>query len=149
MRQTALLTVLAQMGCRVPAEEMSLTPVDRIFTRIGANDNIFERESTFFVELTETRIILDYANVHSLVLIDELGRGTTTFGKQTQKILLFPIHFDSWFFRWLLNRLCCGQVFDFEKMQDHLLNSLSRVDQKIRGRRGHQDLPHGRGGGRG
>ena len=81
MRQTALLTILAQMGCKVPADEMMLSPVDRIFTRIGASDNIFERESTFFVELTETRVILDHANPHSLVLIDELGRGTTTFGK--------------------------------------------------------------------
>lgn len=79
MRQSALLTILAQVGAKLPALEFSATPVDRIFTRIGASDNIFEKESTFFVELLETRIILKYATSHSLVLIDELGRGTTTF----------------------------------------------------------------------
>ena len=83
MRQTALLVVLGQMGCRVPASQMSLTPVDRIFTRIGAADNMFDKESTFFVELAETSVILRHANRHSLVLIDELGRGTTTFGKRS------------------------------------------------------------------
>lgn len=79
MRQTALLTILAQIGSKVPANQFELSPVDRIFTRIGASDNIFEKESTFFVELSETKIILNYATNHSLVLIDELGRGTTTF----------------------------------------------------------------------
>jgi DNA mismatch repair protein MSH6 len=79
MRQTALLTILAQIGCKVPALEFSLSPVDRVFTRIGASDNIFEKESTFFVELSETRVILNHATTNSLVLIDELGRGTTTF----------------------------------------------------------------------
>ena len=79
MRQTALLTILSQVGCKVPAQEFSFSPVDRIFTRIGASDNIFEKESTFFVELNETRLILNNATKFSMVLIDELGRGTTTF----------------------------------------------------------------------
>ena len=61
LRQTALLTILAQTGAKVPAKEFVSTPVDRIFTRIGASDNIFDKESTFFVELLETRIILKYA----------------------------------------------------------------------------------------
>merc|ERR1719411_973977 len=79
MRQTALLTILAQLGTKVPAHEFALSPVDRIFTRIGASDNIFDKESTFFVELSETRMLLEYSTKHSLLLIDELGRGTTTF----------------------------------------------------------------------
>ncbi|XP_075263259.1 DNA mismatch repair protein Msh6-like isoform X2 [Convolutriloba macropyga] len=79
MRQTGLLIVLAQIGCFVPAERMSLTPVDRIFTRLGAMDRILCGESTFFVEMSETCCVLNYATRHSLVLLDELGRGTSTF----------------------------------------------------------------------
>ncbi|CAJ0960602.1 unnamed protein product, partial [Mesorhabditis belari] len=79
MRQTAVLAVLAHMGSFVPAESMRLTPVDRIFTRIGANDRIVAGQSTFFVELQETRLVLKSATSHSLVLIDELGRGTSTY----------------------------------------------------------------------
>eukprot|EP00092_Neocalanus_flemingeri_P023891 GFUD01025916.1.p1 GENE.GFUD01025916.1~~GFUD01025916.1.p1 ORF type:complete len:1157 (-),score=408.68 GFUD01025916.1:96-3209(-) len=79
MRQTGLLVILAQMGCMVPAQSMALTPVDRVFTRLGAEDNIVGGESTFFVELQETGAILSHASPHSLVLIDELGRGTATY----------------------------------------------------------------------
>ena len=71
--------ILAQMGCYVPASEFQLTPVDRLFTRLGASDHILGGESTFFVELSETAAILKHATVHSLVLLDELGRGTATF----------------------------------------------------------------------
>ncbi|CAJ0567662.1 unnamed protein product, partial [Mesorhabditis spiculigera] len=78
MRQTAVLAVLAHMGCLVPADECRLTPIDRIFTRIGANDRIMAGQSTFFVELHETRLVLRDATADSLVLIDELGRGTST-----------------------------------------------------------------------
>ena len=67
------------MGCYVPASEFQLTPVDRLFTRLGASDHILGGESTFFVELSETAAILKHATVHSLVLLDELGRGTATF----------------------------------------------------------------------
>ncbi|VDL78920.1 unnamed protein product [Nippostrongylus brasiliensis] len=79
MRQVAVLTVMAHMGSLVPAESMRLSPVDRIFTRIGANDRLICGQSTFFVELSETLVILKNATKHSLVLIDELGRGTSTF----------------------------------------------------------------------
>ena len=78
MRQTGLLVVLAQLGCRVPAQAMRLTPIDGLFTRMGARDGIFDGESTFFVELSETVQILRHATARSLVLIDELGRGTST-----------------------------------------------------------------------
>uniref|UniRef100_A0A146L1N3 DNA mismatch repair protein Msh6 n=1 Tax=Lygus hesperus TaxID=30085 RepID=A0A146L1N3_LYGHE len=79
MRQLGLLVIMAQMGCIIPAESLELTPVDRIFTRIGAQDDIMSGESTFFVELCETASILNNASVHSLVLVDELGRGTSTY----------------------------------------------------------------------
>ena len=79
MRQTGLLVILAQIGCMVPAVEMSLSPVDRVFTRLGAEDNIIGGESTFLVELMETASILSHASPHSLVLMDELGRGTATY----------------------------------------------------------------------
>lgn len=79
MRQTAVLAILAHLGCMVPADSMRLTPIDRIFTRIGANDRIMCGESTFFIELKETDIMLKNATEHSLLLIDELGRGTSTF----------------------------------------------------------------------
>ena len=79
MRQTGLLVILAQIGCMVPAQQMTLTPVDRVFTRLGAEDNIIGGESTFLVELQETAAILGHATPHSLVLMDELGRGTATY----------------------------------------------------------------------
>ncbi|PVD32426.1 hypothetical protein C0Q70_07860 [Pomacea canaliculata] len=68
-----------EYGCYVPAEKCCLTPVDRIFTRLGASDRIMAGESTFFVELSETSAILQHATEHSLVLMDELGRGTATY----------------------------------------------------------------------
>lgn len=79
LRQTCVLAILAQMGCFVPAEECRLTPVDRIFTRVGASDRILQGQSTFFVELAETANILQHATGRSLVILDELGRGTSTF----------------------------------------------------------------------
>ena len=79
LRQTALAVVLAQMGCYVPAESCELTPVDRVFTRIGASDRILEGKSTFFIEMEETKNVLQFATNRSLAILDELGRGTSTF----------------------------------------------------------------------
>jgi DNA mismatch repair protein MutS len=79
LRQTALLVVMAQCGCFVPAERMRLGLVDRIFTRIGASDNVARGRSTFMVEMTETAAILNTATNRSLVLLDEMGRGTATY----------------------------------------------------------------------
>ena len=79
MRQTALIVILAHIGCYVPAEKAVIGPVDRIFTRIGAADDLASGRSTFMVEMTETAAILNNATEHSLVLMDEIGRGTSTY----------------------------------------------------------------------
>ena len=79
MRQTALIVLLAYVGCFVPAESACIGPIDRIFTRIGASDNLAQGHSTFMVEMTETANILHNATQHSLVLLDEIGRGTSTY----------------------------------------------------------------------
>jgi len=68
-----LLTLLLFQGCHVPASSCQLTPVDRVFTRLGASDDIMAGESTFYVELSETASVLHHATKHSLVLVDELG----------------------------------------------------------------------------
>ena len=79
LRQTALITLMAQMGCYVPAESAHIGLVDKIFTRVGASDNISLGESTFMVEMTEAASILNNLSERSLVLFDELGRGTSTY----------------------------------------------------------------------
>lgn len=79
LRQTCLLAIIAQIGCCVPAKKYEGVIFDRIFCRIGANDRIIEGKSTFYMELDETKRILELASRNSLVVIDELGRGTSTF----------------------------------------------------------------------
>lgn len=79
MRQTALIALLAHVGSFVPAQRVILGPLDQIFTRIGASDDLASGRSTFMVEMTESAAILHHATEHSLVLMDEVGRGTSTF----------------------------------------------------------------------
>ena len=79
LRQAALLVILAQMGCFVPADAAVLPIVDRVFTRIGAADNLARGRSTFMVEMTETAVILNTATPRSLIVLDEIGRGTSTY----------------------------------------------------------------------
>ena len=79
MRQVALITLLAYVGSYVPAASATIGPIDRIFTRIGATDDLAGGRSTFMVEMTESAAILNGATEHSLVLMDEVGRGTSTF----------------------------------------------------------------------
>jgi DNA mismatch repair protein MutS len=106
MRQAALITILAHIGCFVPADSLRIGPVDRIFTRIGASDDISGGRSTFMVEMTETATILNNATASSLVLMDEIGRGTSTFdglslawaaahhmGERVKAFTLFATHY--------------------------------------------------------
>jgi DNA mismatch repair protein MutS len=79
LRQTALIVILAQMGSFVPARSARLSIIDRVFTRIGASDNLARGRSTFMVEMTETAAILHTATARSLILLDEVGRGTSTY----------------------------------------------------------------------
>ena len=106
MRQTALIVILAHVGSYVPADKLIVGPVDRIFTRIGASDDLAGGRSTFMVEMTETATILNNATEQSLVLMDEIGRGTSTFdglslawaaahhmGEKTKSFTLFATHY--------------------------------------------------------
>jgi DNA mismatch repair protein MutS len=106
MRQIALITLLAHIGSFVPAEAATIGPIDRIFTRIGAADDLASGRSTFMVEMTETANILHNATAYSLVLMDEVGRGTSTFdglslawasaeylAKRVRALTLFATHY--------------------------------------------------------
>ncbi|MFD1804966.1 DNA mismatch repair protein MutS [Pasteurella oralis] len=106
MRQTALITLMAYMGSFVPAEHALIGPIDRIFTRIGASDDLASGRSTFMVEMTEMANILHQATAQSLVLIDEIGRGTSTYdglslawacaewlAKKLRSLTLFATHY--------------------------------------------------------
>jgi DNA mismatch repair protein MutS len=79
LRQTALIAIMAQMGCYVPAQSAEIGIIDKVFTRVGASDNISTGESTFMVEMNETSNILNNLSERSLILLDEIGRGTSTY----------------------------------------------------------------------
>ncbi|MDO3384456.1 DNA mismatch repair protein MutS, partial [Gilvimarinus sp. SDUM040013] len=79
LRQTALIVLMAQIGSFVPAQAADLGIIDKVFTRVGASDNISSGESTFMVEMNETASILNNISERSLILLDEIGRGTSTY----------------------------------------------------------------------
>ena len=106
MRQAALIVLIAHIGCYVPAKTLTCGPIDKIFTRIGASDDLASGRSTFMVEMSETANILHNATSQSLILMDEIGRGTSTFdglslawacadhlARQTQAFTLFATHY--------------------------------------------------------
>ena len=106
MRQTALIVLMAHIGCFVPAQSLRCGPIDKIFTRIGASDDLSSGRSTFMVEMSETANILHNATSNSLILMDEIGRGTSTFdglslawacadylARQTRAYTLFATHY--------------------------------------------------------
>ncbi len=106
MRQTALIVLMAHIGCYVPAKSLVCGPIDKIFTRIGASDDLASGRSTFMVEMSETANILHNATANSLILMDEIGRGTSTFdglslawacadylAKETKAFTLFATHY--------------------------------------------------------
>jgi DNA mismatch repair protein MSH6 len=133
LRQTCVITIMAQLGCYVPAEKCVMTPVDRIFTRIGARDKILEGKSTFYIEMEETKSIMSNATINSLIIMDELGRGTSTHDgniiaktildrleKKLQARTLFTTHYHS------LKDWCANQPGVDLYFMDCLVNEKSK-----------------------
>ena len=134
LRQTALIVLMAQIGCYVPAEAVEIGVVDKIFTRVGASDNISMGESTFMVEMNETASILNNLSQNSLILLDEIGRGTSTYdgvsiawsiaeyihNHPTQAKTLFATHYHE------LNDMSA----QFERIKNFNV-SIKRQDNKI------------------
>lgn len=145
LRQVCIAVIMAQIGCRVPAEEFEFHTVDRIFTRIGANDRIMAGESTFMVELSETSSILKNATENSLVILDELGRGTSTNDGQAiaMSTLLYLAEIKkcrtlfSTHYHWLYDQLKFNPFVEFYRMgfekkekPNPILSSSSPKDQQ-------------------
>lgn len=119
LRQLCVNIIMAQIGCYTCSESFTLTPVDRIFTRIGANDNIYEGQSTFMIELQETSEILNKSSKDSLVILDELGRGTSTFDG-------YSIAYSTLLY--ISNRILCRTLFS---THFHMLTDEFENDPKI------------------
>ena len=135
LRQTALITLLAQIGCFVPAESASIGVVDKIFTRVGASDNISLGESTFMVEMNEAADILNNMSDRSLILFDELGRGTSTYdGISIAWAIVENIHQNSKSRPKTLFATHYHELNEMEKTYERIANynvSVREVDNKV------------------
>jgi len=122
MRQLGIITIMAQIGCYVPAKKATLPIFDKIFTRIGASDDLVSGESTFMVEMTEAANAIRNATPNSLILFDELGRGTATFdGMSLAQAILEHIN----------NKIACKTLFSthYHELTD-LENTLTKLKNK-------------------
>ncbi len=135
LRQTALITLMAQIGCFVPAESAHIGLVDKIFTRVGASDNISVGESTFMVEMNEAADILNNLSPRSLVLFDELGRGTSTYdGISIAWAIVEHIHEHKRARARTLFATHCHELNDMEESFPRIKNynvSVKEVDNKV------------------
>jgi DNA mismatch repair protein MutS len=135
LRQTALITLMAQTGCFVPVESASIGVVDKIFTRVGASDNISQGESTFMVEMNEAASILNNLSNRSLVLFDELGRGTSTYdGISIAWAIVEYIHEHPLFKAKTLFATHYHELNEMEKSFSRIKNynvSVKEVDKKV------------------
>lgn len=135
LRQTALITLMAQIGCFVPAESANIGVVDKIFTRVGASDNISQGESTFMVEMNEAASILNNLSNRSLILFDELGRGTSTYdGISIAWAIVEFIHEHGQFKAKTLFATHYHELNEMEKSFHRIKNynvSVKEVDKKI------------------
>ena len=119
MRQTALIVLMAQIGCFIPAEEASIGVVDRIFTRIGASDNLAQGQSTFLVEMSELAYILNTATNKSLIILDEIGRGTSTY--------------DGLSIAWAVVEYLCSEKKRIKTLFATHYHELTTLEEKING----------------
>lgn len=135
LRQTGLIVLLAQIGCFVPAEEAHVGLVDKIFTRVGASDNLAAGESTFLVEMNEAANILNNATRNSLILLDEVGRGTSTFdGLSIAWALAEYLHNQPSVAAKTLFATHYHELNELENMYDHIVNynvSVKEHDDKV------------------
>ncbi len=121
MRQTALLVLMAQAGCFIPCEKAEIGVVDRIFTRIGASDNLAQGQSTFYVEMSELSYILNSAGPRSLIILDEIGRGTSTY--------------DGLSIAWAVCEYLCNEKTHIRTLFATHYHELTVLEDKLRGLR--------------
>ncbi|MCX7606552.1 MAG: DNA mismatch repair protein MutS [Bacteroidia bacterium] len=131
MRQNALILLLAQIGSFVPAEQAEIYPVDQIFSRVGASDNVAGGQSTFLMEMQETARILHEASSHSFVILDEIGRGTSTYdGLAIAWAVLEYLHNDPHCRPWTLFATHYHELTELEKALPRLQNFHLAVEQR-------------------